>query len=57
MDLLRIELDTYDFNKPMLRTAEKIGLKLEKIEKNIREWNNNKIDKHRFYIKKDECNL
>lgn len=56
-DISRIELDTYSFNIPMIKTAEKIGFKLEKIEKNIREWKNNKIDKYFYYIINDKLIL
>lgn len=52
-DILRIELDTYSFNIPMIKTAEKTGFKLDKIENNVREWNNNKVHKYFYYLKKE----
>jgi len=52
-DITRIELETYNFNIPMIKTAEKIGFILGKIQNNIREWNNNKIDKYYYYMEKE----
>ncbi|UTC78165.1 GNAT family N-acetyltransferase [Treponema sp. OMZ 799] len=54
LDITRLELETYDFNKPMIRVAEKIGLKLDKVEMNIREWNDLMVDKYYFSINKNE---
>ncbi|PIQ23442.1 hypothetical protein COW36_09365 [bacterium (Candidatus Blackallbacteria) CG17_big_fil_post_rev_8_21_14_2_50_48_46] len=55
-DILRIELETYDFNISMIKVAEKTGFKLEKIENNFIEWKDNKIDKYFFYINRVDIN-
>lgn len=56
-NLHHIGLETWSFNKRMIRVAEKIGFKNEGCEREIREWNGEWLDKLHFGILKTEWQI
>jgi RimJ/RimL family protein N-acetyltransferase len=53
-NLHHIGLETWSFNKRMIRVVEKIGFKNEGCERELRKWNNEWLDKLHFGLLREE---
>jgi len=53
-NLHHIGLETWSFNKRMIRVAEKIGFRNEGCERELRNWNGDWLDKHHYGLLRTE---
>ncbi|USG99530.1 GNAT family N-acetyltransferase [Thermococcus argininiproducens] len=53
-DIHKIALGTYSFNKRMIKVAEKLGFKLEGVEREVIWWNGEWADRLMFGMLRDE---